>query len=72
MLTIHVKLAIATFILLPFITIALSYFNKNDKANTDIYDNLGEFNAGIEASVSGIRVTQSLQMNHLNENSLII
>lgn len=32
MLTIHVKLAIATFILLPFITIALGYFNKNDKS----------------------------------------
>ena len=40
MLTIHVKLAIATFILLPFITIALGYFNKKmTKANTDIYDN---------------------------------
>ncbi len=29
------------------------------KVNTQIYDNLGEFNAGVEASVSGIRVTQS-------------
>lgn len=76
MLTIHVKLAIATFILLPFITIALGYFNKKmTKANTDIYDNLGEFNAGIEASVSGIRVTQSFanepferkQFNYLNQ-----
>lgn len=45
------------------------------KANTDIYDNLGEFNAGIEASVSGIRVTQSFanepferkQFNYLNQ-----
>lgn len=60
MLRIHVQLALATFVLLPFITIALVFFNKRmTKINTKIYDNLGEFNAGVEASVSGIRVTQS-------------
>ncbi|WP_396163200.1 ABC transporter ATP-binding protein, partial [Carnobacterium sp.] len=60
MLTIHVKLAIATFILIPFITIALVFFNKKmTVVNTDIYRNLGEFNAGIEASVSGIREVQA-------------
>jgi ATP-binding cassette subfamily B protein len=60
MLRIHVKLALATFVLLPFITVALVFFNKKmTKVNTKIYDNLGEFNAGVEASVSGIRVTQS-------------
>lgn len=60
MMQIHVKLAIATSILIPFITIALIVFNKKmTKVNTEIYDNLGEFNAGIEASVSGIRVVQS-------------
>ncbi|GGC77298.1 ABC transporter ATP-binding protein [Enterococcus wangshanyuanii] len=60
MLRIHVQLALATFVLLPFITIALVFFNKKmTKVNTKIYDNLGEFNAGVEASVSGIRVTQS-------------
>ncbi len=60
MLNIHVKLAIATAILVPFITIALVYFNKKmTRVNTDIYHNLGEFNAGIEASVSGIRVVQA-------------
>ena len=42
------------------------------KANTDIYDNLGEFNAGIEASVSGIRVTQSFANEPFERNSLII
>ncbi|KAF1296386.1 multidrug ABC transporter ATP-binding protein [Enterococcus sp. JM4C] len=68
MLNIHVKLAIATFILLPFITIALVFFNKKmTKVNTKIYDNLGEFNAGVEASVSGIRVTQSFS-NEAFEN----
>lgn len=60
MMQIHVDLAIATAILIPFITIALVFFNKKmTTVNTEIYDNLGEFNAGIEASVSGIRVTQS-------------
>ncbi|QIL45744.1 ABC transporter ATP-binding protein [Vagococcus coleopterorum] len=60
MMDIHVQLAIATSILVPFITIALVVFNKKmTKVNTEIYDNLGEFNAGIEASVSGVRVVQS-------------
>ncbi len=55
-----VQLAVATFALIPLITIALVFFNKKmTKVNTQIYDNLGEFNAGVEASVSGIRVTQS-------------
>ncbi|WP_368264542.1 ABC transporter ATP-binding protein [Enterococcus innesii] len=60
MLNMHVQLAVATFALIPLITIALVFFNKKmTKINTQIYDNLGEFNAGVEASVSGIRVTQS-------------
>ncbi|MGO3750600.1 ABC transporter ATP-binding protein [Vagococcus salmoninarum] len=60
MMNTHINLAIATSIMLPFITIALVFFNKKmTKVNTEIYDNLGEFNAGIEASVSGIRVVQA-------------
>ena len=60
MLNMHVKLAIATFALVPLISIALIFFNKKmTKVNTQIYDNLGEFNSGVEAAVSGIRVTQS-------------
>ncbi|MEG0256243.1 ABC transporter ATP-binding protein [Vagococcus sp.] len=60
MYNIHAKLALATAVMVPFITIALAYFNKRmTKVNTQIYENLGEFNAGIEASVSGIRVTQA-------------
>ena len=60
MLNMHVQLSVATFALIPLITIALVFFNKKmTKVNTQIYDNLGEFNAGVEASVSGIRVTQS-------------
>lgn len=60
MLNTHTKLALATFAVLPLITIALVFFNKKmTNVNTRIYEDLGEFNAGVEASVSGIRVTQS-------------
>lgn len=60
MMTYHAQLAFATFALLPLITIALVYFNKRmTRINDEIYSNLGEFNAGIEASVSGIRVVQA-------------
>lgn len=60
MLNMHVQLALATFAAIPLIAIALIFFNKKmTNVNTDIYDNLGEFNAGVEAAVSGIRVTQS-------------
>lgn len=60
MMNMHVKLAFATFALIPLISLALIFFNKKmTNVNTEIYDNLGEFNAGVEAAVSGIRVTQS-------------
>ena len=60
MFNMHAQLALATFALIPLIMFALVFFNKKmTKVNTKIYDNLGEFNAGVEAAVSGIRVTQS-------------
>ncbi len=60
MMRIHAVLAWSTLIMVPFIAIALAFFNKKmTRVNTDIYRNLGEFNAGIDASVSGIRVVQS-------------
>lgn len=60
MLTVHVQLALATFVMIPFITIALVFFNKRmTKINTKIFNDLGEFSAGIESSVSGIRVVQA-------------
>ena len=44
MLNMHVQLAVATFALIPLITIALVFFNKKmTKVNTQIYDNLGAF-----------------------------
>ncbi|MFL2100521.1 ABC transporter ATP-binding protein [Desemzia sp. FAM 23989] len=60
MMQIHTDLAIATFILVPFIAIALAFFNKKmTKVNTRIYKNMGDFSAGIEAAVGGIRVVQA-------------
>ncbi len=60
MMTIHVRLAIATFILVPFIALALAFFNrKMTKINTQIYDDLANFSAGIASSVGGIRVVQA-------------
>lgn len=60
MLNIHVKLAIMTFILVPFIILALVFFNKRmTYVNNRIYDDLADFSAGIEASVGGVRVVQA-------------
>lgn len=60
MLRINVVIACATIILIPFISVAIAVFNKKmTKVNREIYDNLGEFSAGIEASISGVRVIQS-------------
>lgn len=60
MLRVHTTLAIATIVLIPFIMFAVSFFNKKMTAvNTRIFENLGEFNAGIEATVSGVRVVQA-------------
>lgn len=60
MLSVHVPLAIMTFILVPFIALALGFFNKKmTQVNTRIYDDLAMFSAGIEASVGGVRVVQA-------------
>lgn len=60
MLSVHVPLAIMTFVLVPFIALALGFFNKKmTQVNTRIYDDLAMFSAGIEASVGGVRVVQA-------------
>ncbi|WP_050615084.1 ABC transporter ATP-binding protein [Bacillus testis] len=65
MLTINVKLALATFFLVPILTVLIIFFNKKmTGVNTTIFQNLGEFNAGVENAVSGIRVVQAFA----NEN----
>nr|WP_244244677.1 ABC transporter ATP-binding protein [Marinilactibacillus kalidii] len=60
MMTVHVKLAIMTFLLVPLIAVAVIFFNKRmTHVNNRIYDDLAGFSAGIEASVGGIRVVQA-------------
>lgn len=60
MLNVHVPLAIVTFALVPIIGIAMFFFNKYmTKTNEGIFESLGEFNAGIEASIGGIRVVKA-------------
>ncbi|MCI2485049.1 ABC transporter ATP-binding protein [Listeria monocytogenes] len=59
MLNINVKLAISTFILVPILTVLIVYFNKRmTKVTTGIFKDLGNFNAGVENAISGVRVVQ--------------
>ena len=60
MWNVHEELAIGTIILIPILAIGLSIFNKKMKnVNRKIYSQLGEFNAGLENSLSGIRVVKA-------------
>ncbi|EPA1646730.1 ABC transporter ATP-binding protein [Listeria monocytogenes] len=60
MLNINVKLAISTFILVPILTVLIVYFNKRmTKVTTGIFKDLGNFNAGVESAISGVRVVQA-------------
>ncbi|EEP7699183.1 ABC transporter ATP-binding protein [Listeria monocytogenes serotype 1/2b] len=60
MLNINVKLAISTFILVPILTVLIVYFNKRmTKVITGIFKDLGNFNAGVENAISGVRVVQA-------------
>ncbi|MBC2288887.1 ABC transporter ATP-binding protein [Listeria welshimeri] len=60
MLNINVKLAISTFILVPILTVLIVYFNKRmTKVTTGIFKDLGNFNAGVENAISGVRVVQA-------------
>ncbi|ENV0264770.1 ABC transporter ATP-binding protein [Listeria monocytogenes] len=60
MLNINVKLAISTFILVPILTVLIVYFNKRmTKVTIGIFKDLGNFNAGVENAISGVRVVQA-------------
>ena len=59
MLQVHVQLAIGTVILVPILGVALAIFNKKmGRINSQVYRQLGEFNAGLSNSLSGIRVVK--------------
>lgn len=60
MMTINVKLAVMTIILVPILGILIIGFNKKmTGVNTQIFKDLGSFNAGVENAISGVRVVQA-------------
>lgn len=60
MLQVHVQLAIGTVILVPILGVALAIVNKKmGRINSQVYRQLGEFNAGLSNSLSGIRVVKA-------------
>ncbi|MBP2898871.1 ABC transporter ATP-binding protein [Escherichia coli] len=60
MLTINWKLAVLTFIVVPFIIVVVIYFNKKMTAAIhQLYKDIGDFNARIEDNVGGIRVVKA-------------
>lgn len=65
MLTINVKLALVTIIIVPFLIWLITVCNlKMNSAWDSMYSNIADVNARVEDSVSGIRVVQSFT----NEN----
>jgi len=60
MLTINWKLAVLTFILVPFIVILTVYFSKKmSQAFSSMFADIADFNARVENNVGGIRVVQA-------------
>ncbi|WP_185525947.1 ABC transporter ATP-binding protein [Listeria grandensis] len=60
MMTINVKLAVMTIVLVPILTVLIIFFNKKmTGVNTQIFKDLGSFNAGVENAISGVRVVQA-------------
>ncbi|KAF0819846.1 MULTISPECIES: ABC transporter ATP-binding protein [unclassified Cytobacillus] len=60
MLTINVKLALVTILVLPFLVLLITFCNiKMNKAWKRMYGEIADVNAQVEDSVSGVRVVQS-------------
>lgn len=60
MLQVHTHLAIGSIVVIPLLAVGLSIFNRKMSAiNRGIYQQLGAFNAGLENSLSGIRVVKA-------------
>ncbi|MBC1501422.1 ABC transporter ATP-binding protein [Listeria weihenstephanensis] len=60
MMTINVKLAVMTVVLVPILGVLIILFNKKmTGVNTQIFKDLGSFNAGVENAISGVRVVQA-------------
>ncbi|MCR8657181.1 ABC transporter ATP-binding protein [Paenibacillus endoradicis] len=68
MFFINWKLAVLTFIIVPFIIVVVIYFNKKmTKAIQQLYSDIGDFNARIEENVGGIRVVKAFSNEKFEE-----
>ena len=69
MLQVHVGLALGSIVLIPVLAIALGVFNKRMKEiNRSIFGQLAHFNAGLENSLSGIRVVKAFANEEHEKN----
>lgn len=69
MLNVHVPLALMTIALVPILGIALGLFSRRMiKVNMNIKRNLGRFNAGIQNSISGMRVVKAFANEEYEKN----
>ena len=60
MLTVNVKLALIVFFFLPIIALYVAYFNKRmQTARRTYHERIGDINAQVEDTLSGIRVVKS-------------
>ncbi len=70
MLTVHVQLALLTFMISPVLIWLGLYFNrKMARAFRQMYATIGDFNARVENNLSGIRVVQAFA-NEAHEQAL--
>lgn len=75
MLTINVKLALVTILIVPFLVWVITYCNiKMNKAWSDMYSKIADVNSRVEDSVSGVRVVQSFtneeyEMNRFDKDN---
>lgn len=64
------ELTLLTFVVVPVVGWVAVYFNqKMTNTYTDLFDNLGQFNARVEDTVGGIRVVQAFA-NEAHESKL--
>lgn len=70
MLAINVKLALLTFLVIPFLLFLAIYFNnKMTAAIHQLYTDVADFSARVENNVSGIRVVQAFGNERFEKSS---
>lgn len=72
MLNVHIPLALMTVALIPILGVVLGLFSRYMvNINVSIKQNLGRFNAGIQNSISGMRVVKAFA-NESYENNIFV